>query len=214
MTDQRSSAVTAGTTDEAEAGLFESMVLGAMHATLSSAVIEAMTVIVRDDDFAIQRATLPTVLFAKEILARAPAQQMPARGCWTPEQGWEYVEGLTDEHTRDMMRDMLASKGLSFAPAQGQLEARWTEDELALAFFDYSACTKARCAFKRTGGCHCVTVAYQAVNMIKHVLPRSFPLASALPSTDGKSPTLSKHNEFNPEREYPGSYASNAKTGK
>jgi hypothetical protein len=43
---------------------------------------------------------------------RVPAQRTPAKGCWTPEQGWEYVEGLTDIHTRDMMRDMLASKGL------------------------------------------------------------------------------------------------------
>lgn len=51
--------------------LFESAVLAAMHATLSSAVIEAMTAMVRDADagLSIQRATLPTILFAKEILA-------------------------------------------------------------------------------------------------------------------------------------------------
>jgi len=31
-------------------------------------------------------------------------------------------------------------------------------------------------------------------------------LSAAFPSTDGATPALSKHNEFNPEREYPGSY--------
>lgn len=32
---------------------------------------------------------------------------------WTPQQFWEYVEGLTDSLVRDQIRDMLASTGLT-----------------------------------------------------------------------------------------------------
>lgn len=64
--------------------LFESAVLAAMHTTLSSAVIEAMTAMVRDADagLSIQRATLPTILFAKEIIATciAPPTRDGAEG--------------------------------------------------------------------------------------------------------------------------------------
>jgi hypothetical protein len=48
-----------------------------------------------------------------EINSRA--QRTPAWHDWTPDQFWEYVEGLTDTYTRDNMRDTLASKGLSFS---------------------------------------------------------------------------------------------------
>ncbi len=35
---------------------------------------------------------------------------------WTPDQFWEYVEGLTDTHVRDQMREMLSECGLSILP--------------------------------------------------------------------------------------------------
>jgi hypothetical protein len=54
----------------------------------------------------------------REWVIDVPAQQTQAWGQWTPDQFWEYVEGLTDAYTRDCMRDMLASRGISFASAQ------------------------------------------------------------------------------------------------
>lgn len=62
-------------------------------------------------------------------------------------------------------------------------ERRWTEDELGLAFFDYSACTERRCGWTEPGDCDCRNAARRAVHWIKHVLPRSFPLASSVSST-------------------------------
>ena len=64
------------------------------------------------------------------------------------------------------------------ALAQGSSQPRWTEDELALAFFDYSACTERRCGWTEPGDCDCRNAARKAVHWIKHVLPRSFPLAT------------------------------------
>ena len=36
---------------------------------------------------------------------------------WTPEQFWEYVEGLTDAFDRDVMCNMLRDRGLAITPA-------------------------------------------------------------------------------------------------
>lgn len=48
--------------------------------------------------------------------SRITAQRTAGHGAqWTPDQFWQYVEGLTDPLVRDQMRDMLASKGLSFS---------------------------------------------------------------------------------------------------
>jgi hypothetical protein len=52
---------------------FENMVLAAMHVTMNSAAIEALTVTVSD----IQRATVSAILFAKEILSEATKAQKP-----------------------------------------------------------------------------------------------------------------------------------------
>jgi hypothetical protein len=40
---------------------------------------------------------------------------------WTPDQFWEYVEGLTDEHVRDQMRDMMGERGLSVLPQSSSI---------------------------------------------------------------------------------------------
>mgnify|MGYP000258194023 CR=1 FL=1 len=47
---------------------------------------------------------------------------------WTPEQFWEYVEGLTDAWTRDDIREMLTERGLCVLPQSPVLrEAREKE---------------------------------------------------------------------------------------
>jgi hypothetical protein len=62
---------------------------------------------------------------------------------------------------------------------QAVQEPTWTEEELAHAFFEYGACSERRCGWEEPGICDCRNDARRAVHVIKHVLPRSFPLASS-----------------------------------
>lgn len=50
----------------------------------------------------------------RSIFEKAVASSSAAiASVWTPQQFWEYVEGLTDSLVRDQIRDMLASTGLT-----------------------------------------------------------------------------------------------------
>ena len=56
---------------------------------------------------------------------------------WTPEQFWEYIEGLTDTGTRDDILEMLTERGLCVVPQRSRdavIEecAKWHEDKAAL----------------------------------------------------------------------------------
>lgn len=55
-------------------------------------------------------------------------------------------------------------RALTAALSDQAVVPTWNEDELALAFFDYSACIKARCTFDKTKPCPCATEAYKAVH--------------------------------------------------
>ncbi len=88
------------------------------------------------------------------------------------------LEGYTVETARQIMDLIAAHRGSGVLTAT---EARWGEDELALAFFDYSACKNSRCTFDPAKPCPCATEAYKAVHWIKHVLPNSLPLRAASP---------------------------------
>jgi hypothetical protein len=52
----------------------------------------------------------------------AQCQPGSARANWTPEQFWEYADGLLGTHVRDQMRDMMASQGLALSAPKASVE--------------------------------------------------------------------------------------------
>jgi hypothetical protein len=87
-------------------------------------------------------------------------------------------EGVSSDETRRAAKTALDEIKLLRAVPQPVPQPTWTEEELALAFFEYSACDERRCGWEEPGICDCRNDARRAVHMVKHVLPLSFPFAA------------------------------------